>query len=74
MEMIRNCVTLLQTKLYCTMQDIKNQEEGDTTFVSMLLIIGIVVVLATGFLSLVNGTLLPSIEGKIQSFLSSLAG
>lgn len=74
MEMISNYVTLLHAKMFCTLQDIKNHEEGDTNFVSMLLIIGIVVVLATGFLTLVNGTLLPSIQGKIEDFLTSIGG
>lgn len=46
-------------------------EEGDTNFVSMLLIIGIVVVLAGLFLTLGRG-IMDTIIAKVQEFLGSL--
>lgn len=47
-------------------------ENGDTNFVSMLIIIGIVVVLAAGFLALVNTQVLPKISQKVNDFIDGL--
>lgn len=48
-----------------------NSERGDTNFVSMLLIIGIVVVLAGLFLTLGKGVM-NTITTKVNQFIQSL--
>lgn len=48
-----------------------SSERGDTNFVSMLLIIGIVVVLAGLFLTLGKGVM-EQISSKVNQFISSL--
>lgn len=52
-------------------EEFLNSEDGDTNFVSMLLIIGIVVVLATLFLTLGKGVM-TTISTNVQNFLNSL--
>lgn len=52
-------------------QNFLNSERGDTNFVSMLLIIGIVVVLAGLFLTL-GKDVMESITGKVTEFIASL--
>lgn len=52
-------------------EEFLNSEEGDTNFISMLLIIGIVVVLATLFLTLGKGVM-TTISTNVQNFLSGL--
>ncbi len=42
----------MKVRAYCALEEFKNSERGDTNFVSMLIIIGIVVVLAGAFLAL----------------------
>ena len=49
----------------------KNSERGDTNFVSMLLIIGIVVVLAGSFLMFGN-EVMTAITTKVTTFIESL--
>ncbi len=61
----------LQMSMYSKVLEFKNSERGDTNFVSMLLIIGIVVVLAGAFLSLANGAM-STISGKVNSFIAGL--
>ncbi|MFV0364027.1 MAG: hypothetical protein ACK5LL_13230 [Suipraeoptans sp.] len=53
------------------LSDFIDSEAGDTNFVSMLLIIGIVVVLAGLFLTL-GQNVVGQIASKVQSFISSL--
>ena len=52
-------------------QDFKESERGDTNFISMLLIIAIVVVLAGAFMTL-GKDLLDTVAQKIREFLESL--
>ena len=72
MKKIKEMLTKLQIKAVCALSDFKNSERGDTNFVSMLLIIGIVVVLAGLFLTL-GSTVLDSISAKIKAFIDGLA-
>lgn len=53
------------------LEEFKTNEAGDTNFISMLLIIGIVVVLATAFKTLAQGTM-SQISQKVNDFVSSL--
>jgi hypothetical protein len=52
-------------------QDFKESERGDTNFISMLLIIAIVVVLAGLFLTL-GKDVMATVTQKIEEFLESL--
>ena len=61
----------MQIKACDAIQDFKNSERGDTNFVSMLIIIGIVVVLAGLFLT-VGKDLVTSIGNKIKEFINGL--
>lgn len=71
MKKIKRMLDNLQTKAFCTLQEFKNSERGDTNFVSMLIIIGIVVVLAGLFLTL-GKEVMTSISNKVKQFINSL--
>lgn len=71
MKKINEMLTKLQIKAYCAILDFKNSERGDTNFVSMLIIIGIVVVLAGLFLTL-GKDVMNSISQKVKSFINGL--
>lgn len=71
MKKINEMLTKLQIKAYCTLSDFKNSERGDTNFVSMLIIIGIVVVLAGLFLTL-GKDVMTSISQKVKDFINGL--
>lgn len=68
-------IDLMLTKAYLkatnAFNEFKASERGDTNFVSMLLIIGIVVVLAGLFLTLGKGVM-TSIQTKITTFINGL--
>lgn len=53
------------------LEEFKNSERGDTNFVSMLIIIGIVVVLAGLFLTM-GKTVMTSISTKVTTFIKNL--
>ena len=71
MKKINEMLTKLQVKALCALSDFKDSERGDTNFVSMLLIIGIVVVLAGLFLTL-GREVMTSIGQKVKDFIASL--
>lgn len=71
MKKINQMLTTLQIKAYCALLNFKNSERGDTNFVSLLLIIGIVVVLAGLFLTL-GKDVMTSISQKVKVFVNGL--
>lgn len=71
MKKINEMLTKLQIKAYCALSNFKNSERGDTNFVSMLIIIGIVVVLAGLFLTL-GKDVMSSISQKVKDFINGL--
>lgn len=71
MKKIKDMMTKMQIKAFCAVQNFKNSERGDTNFVSMLIIIGIVVVLAGLFLTL-GKDVVTSISQKVKDFISGL--
>lgn len=71
MKKINEMLTKLQIKAYCALSNFKNSERGDTNFISMLIIIGIVVVLAGLFLVL-GKDLMASISQKVKDFINGL--
>ncbi len=71
MKKINEMLTKLQIKAYCALSNFKNSERGDTNFVSMLIIIGIVVVLAGLFLTL-GKDVVASISQKVKDFINGL--
>ena len=68
-------IDALFLKLYLmtcnAVEDFKKSERGDTNFVSMLLIIGIVVVLAGLFLTLGKGVM-NNISDTVNNFMKKL--
>ena len=71
MRKMDKMLVALQTKVYNTFEEFKGSERGDTNFVSMLLIIGIVVVLAGLFLTL-GESVMTSITTKVNDFINGL--
>lgn len=71
MRLLDTMAIKLQNKVHFFLEDLKKSERGDTNFVSMLLIIGIVVVLAGLFLTLGKDIVL-KIQGKITQFIDNL--
>ena len=71
MKKIQDMMTKMQIKAFCAVQNFKNSERGDTNFVSMLIIIGIVVVLAGLFLTL-GKDVVSSISQKVKDFINGL--
>ena len=71
MKKLHNKLTEWQIKAYLAAQNFKNSERGDTNFVSMLLIIGIVVVLAGAFLA-IGRRVMSTVEGKVDGFINNL--
>lgn len=72
MRMFDKMYIKTKANLMSAYADFKESERGDTNFISMLLIIGIVVVLAGLFLTLAKTTVFGTIKGKVTSFLSKL--
>ena len=71
MKKIQDMMTKMQIKAFCAVQNFKNSERGDTNFVSMLIIIGIVVVLA-GLLLTLGKDVMTSISQKVKDFINGL--
>lgn len=71
MSRINEMLTRLQVKAFCSAKKFKDSERGDTNFISMLLIIGIVVVLAGLFLTL-SKNLMSLITQKVNDFVNGL--
>ena len=61
----------MQLKANRAFEDFKNSERGDTNFISMLIIIGIVVVLAGLFLTL-GKEVMTAISQKVKTFINGL--
>ena len=72
MKKIDAMILKLYLNVTNAVEEFKKSERGDTTFVSMLLIIGIVVVLAGLFLTLGKGVM-SSITTKINEFIKKLS-
>lgn len=53
--------------------EFRENQDGDTNFISMLLVIGIVVVLATAFKGLADQTM-AKISQNVKQFVDSLGG
>ena len=71
MKKIDSMLTNLYIKASCAWENFKESEQGDTNFVSMLIIIGIVVVLAGLFLTLGKGVM-SAISRKVMDFINGL--
>lgn len=71
MNKINEMLIMMQIKVTCAIEDFKNDERGDTNFISMMIIIGIVVVLAGLFLTL-GRSVMTSITNKVTNFINGL--
>ncbi len=72
MNIIDKTLINVKVRLQKGLHDFVITEDGDTNFISMLLIIGIVVVLAGGFLTLAKTTVLDGITKKVNDFLKNI--
>ena len=72
MERINQMLVTLYLTVTGAWEDFKESERGDTNFVSMLLIIGIVVVLAIAFLALAKDVVMEKVAKNVTDFLNSL--
>lgn len=71
MNKLDDMLLALRVKAECAWDNFMDSERGDTNFVSMLLIIGIVVVIAGLFLTFGKGVM-TTISGKVTQFISKL--
>lgn len=71
MRKVNEVMRKMHIKTLCAIQNFRNSERGDTNFVSMLIIIGIVVVLAGLFLVL-GKDIMTSISQKVKDFINAL--
>jgi purine-cytosine permease-like protein len=71
MQKIETMLIQMYVMAMSAINDFKKSERGDTNFVSMLLIIGIVVVLAGLFLTL-GKSVMTTITQNVNKFLKSL--
>ncbi len=71
MKKLNNLMVMMYIALTSKISEFKEREDGDTNFVSMLLIIGIVVVLAGLFLTLGKGVV-TTIGNKVKTFIAGL--
>lgn len=60
----------LKVRAHCALEEFQNSERGDTNFISMIIIIGIVVVLAGTFLAMGN-EIISDIGKKVQGFIGN---
>lgn len=72
MERINQMLVTLYLTVTGAWEDFKESERGDTNFVSMLLIIGIVVVLAIAFLALAKDVVMEKVAKNVTDFLNGL--
>lgn len=71
MKTLKKLLTKAQIKAYCALTNFMDSERGDTNFISILIIVGIVVVLAGLFLTL-GKDVASSISDKVTTFLEGL--
>ena len=68
---IDRLILLVQLKITGAIRDFLTDENGDTNFVSMIIIIGIVIALAAAFLTLGKG-LMDDIFARVKDWLDTL--
>lgn len=71
MNIIEKTYLNAKLRIQSRLQDFVANEDGDTNFVSMLIIIAVVVVLAGAFLKIVNETWLKSLKDTVDKFINN---
>lgn len=71
MNIIDKTLINAKVRLQKGLHDFVTTEDGDTNFVSMLIIIAVVVVMAGAFLGIVKKTLLPTLEKTVNDFIKN---
>ncbi len=71
MNKIKKMLLKMEVKACCALEEFKNSERGDTNFISILIILGIVVVIA-GLFTVLSGDVMERISEAISNFLDSL--
>ncbi len=72
-DKLENAMIGMSIRTQRAFEKFKESEAGDTNFISMLLVIGIVVVLATAFKGLADETM-KTISQNVKNFVSGLGG
>ena len=70
MKKINDLMLKMYTKATCAMYNLKNSERGDTNFVSILLIVAVVVVLAGLFLTF-GREALNALQERVIKFINN---
>lgn len=71
MKKVDEKLTEIYVTIMCTLNNFVKKENGDTNFISMIIIIGIVVVLAGIFLKF-GQKALGLVQDKVENFISTL--
>lgn len=58
-------------KAYCTVDNFRTNQEGDTNFISIMIILGVVVVFA-GLFATLGEEVIKNVQNSIKDFLDSL--
>lgn len=68
---LKNKFNALCTRSYVAVQNFVEEQDGDTNFISIMIILGVVVVFA-GLFNKLGGEVIGQVGQKIKTFLSSL--
>ncbi|HAX66221.1 MAG TPA: hypothetical protein DCY04_03090 [Eubacterium sp.] len=71
MNIIDKTLINVKVRLQKGLHDFVTTEDGDTNFVSMLIIIAVVVVMAGAFLGIVKNSLLPTLDKTVKNFIKN---
>lgn len=71
MNIIDKTLINVKVRLQKGVHDFVTTEDGDTNFVSMLIIIAVVVVMAGAFLGVVKNSLLPELDKTVKNFIKN---
>jgi pilus assembly protein TadC len=71
MKRIKETIRKMEVKALCAMKNFKDSERGDTNFVSMIMIISIVVILAGLFLTLGKDAM-QAVADQVTKFINGL--
>lgn len=68
---LKNKFNALCTRSYVAVQNFVEEQDGDTNFISIMIILGVVVVFA-GLFKTLGGDIIDKVGDKIEAFLNSL--
>lgn len=72
LKAIKAKINNLCIKAYCAADNFRTNQEGDTNFISIMIILGVVVVFAALF-NTMGQSIIDTVQGAIEDFLDSLS-